>query len=210
MKYLQNQLEKSICKNKCKDNSNGTGFFCNFSFPDKNNLLLVLITNYHVLEKKDIIEGKEIEIFLNNDRFSFKIRIDKNRKIYANEIPYDVTIIEIKKEDAIDLIEPLEIDENIYKENPNEIYKKIYIYSLQYPNGFNAEYCLGRIKNIFIEDCHIEHLCETKYGCSGSPLINYNNNKVLGFHKGKEEKEDWNVGTYIKGPLEKFYEKNKN
>ena len=57
---------------------------------------------------------------------------------------------------------------------------------------------------------NIEHLCETKYGCSGSPLINYNNNKVLGFHKGKEEKEDWNVGTYIKGPLEKFYEKNKN
>ena len=114
MKYLQNQLEKSICKIKCKDNSNGTGFFCNFPFPDKNNLLLVLITNYHVLEKKDINEGEEIEISLNNDRFSFKIIIDKNRKIYANEIPYDVTIIEIKKENAIDLIEPLEIDENIY------------------------------------------------------------------------------------------------
>ena len=169
----------------------------------------MLITNYHVLEDEDILEGKEIEISLNNDRVNYKLLIDKNRKIFTNDIPYDVTIIEIRQEDNFEFIQFLEVDENINKENPNEIYRKLYVYLLHYPSGFNAEYCLGKIKDIDMNDCHIEHLCQTNNGSSGSPLINSENNKVMGFHKGKEENDEWNVGTYLKGPIEKFYEKNK-
>ena len=48
--------KKCICKIKCKDGLNGTGFFCNI--PDDWNTLKVLMTNNHVLKKEDILIGK--------------------------------------------------------------------------------------------------------------------------------------------------------
>ena len=31
----------------------------------------------------------------------------------------------------------------------------------------------------------------------------------MGIHKGRKEEKDWNVGTFIKTPIEKFFETNK-
>ena len=209
MKCFQEQMERSICKIKCNDKGNGTGFFCNIPFPDKINLLPVLITNNHVIEKKDLTEGKKIKISLNNGRVSYSISIDKDRKIYTNEIPYDITIIEIKQSDKFENVTFLDIDEEVYKDKPNEIYKKKSIYLLHYPYGFNAEYSLGTIINLDENDGNIEHSCQSNNGSSGSPLINSCNYKVMGIHKGRKEEEDWNVGTFIKTPIEKFFEANK-
>ena len=40
-------------------------------------------------------------------------------------------------------------------------------------------------------------------------IINLNNNRIVGIHKGADIK-NWNLGTLIKEPIENFYEENKN
>jgi hypothetical protein len=97
MKIIFDQMEKSICRIKLKDGGNGTGFFCNIPKIGWNPFR-VLITNYHVLEEKDIIEGNAIKLSLNNDKINIVLKIDKTRKKYTNR-RFDITIIEIKSND---------------------------------------------------------------------------------------------------------------
>jgi len=68
-----------------------------------------------------------------------------------------------------------------------------------------SSYSNGVIKRINEDNYNIEHLCSTKPGASGCPIINLNNNRVIGIHKGADIK-NWNVGTFIKDPIIKFYE----
>ena len=206
LKTIIEQTEKSICKIKCSKEGSGTGFFCVIPFPDKFNLLPVLITNNHVLQKKDISKGKIIKFSLNNEKQFFEISIDSSRKAYINE-KYDITIIEIKKTDNLNVNDFLEIDENIYKDNLNDTYKQKSVYLIYYPYGKKASYSNGVIKSINEDNYNIEHLCPTKPGASGCPIINLYNNRVMGIHKGADIK-NWNVGTFIKDPITKFYEEN--
>ena len=53
----------------------------------------------------------------------------------------------------------------------------------------------------------IVHKCSTETGSSGCPIIYIVNNKVIGFHKGAYSKGDFNLGTILKGPIEKFKDK---
>ena len=204
LKTIIEQTEKSICKIDCNEEGKGTGFFCVIPFPDKFNLLPVLITNNHVLPKKDISKEKIIKFSLNNEKQFFKISIDSSRKTYTNE-KYDITFIEIKKTDKLNFNDFLEIDENIYKNNLNDTYKQKSVYLIYYPYGKKASYSNGVIKRINEDNYNIEHLCSTKPGASGCPIINLNNNRVMGIHKGAKIK-NWNVGTFIKDPIIKFYE----
>ena len=91
------QMENCICKIYIKNGEIGTGFICNIPF--NNNLLPVLITNNHVLNKDDIEDNKIIKLMINNK--VKKIEIDNLRKKYTDE-NIDITIIEIKQnEDGI-------------------------------------------------------------------------------------------------------------
>ena len=112
---------------------------------------------------------------------------------------------EIKKTDKLNFNDFLEIDENIYKNNLNDTYKQKSVYLIYYPYGKKASYSNGVIKRINEDNYNIEHLCSTKPGASGCPIINLNNNRVMGIHKGADIK-NWNVGTFIKDPIIKFYE----
>ena len=53
IKIILSQMENCICK-IYQNERKGTGFFCKIPFPDKNNLLNVLITNNHILNKEKI------------------------------------------------------------------------------------------------------------------------------------------------------------
>ena len=207
LKTIIEQTEKTICKIKCKDDGNGTGFFCVIPFPDKFNLLPVLITNNHVLEREDISKGKKIKFLLNNEQ-SFEVLIDSSRKVYTDE-KYDITIIEMKKNDNLNFNDFLEIDENIYKKDLNDTYRQKSVYLIYFPYGKKATYSNGVIKRISEDKFNIEHLCSTEPGASGCPIINLNNNRVMGIHKGADNNKNWNLGTFIKEPIEKFYEENK-
>ena len=134
METITQQMKQSVCKIICKDGNSGTGFFCLFQNPENlNEIHIVLITNNHVLDEKDIKPGKKINLVLNNN-LKLQILLDESRRTLTNE-EYDFTIIEIKNNDGIELNSFLEIDEQIYEEKLNDIYKNKQIYLLHYPNG---------------------------------------------------------------------------
>ena len=50
-------------------------------------------------------------------------------------------------------------------------------------------------------------MCDSSGGSLGSPIINKNNFQVIGIHKGDAEKgKNYNLGTLLKEPVEKFSE----
>ena len=206
LEIISEQSKNCICKIKCNDGGKATGFFCIIPFPDKLNQIPALITNNHVISKKDILKDNKIKFTLNNDTLSFEIKIDNFRKVYTNE-RYDITIIEIKKSDNLDINSFLDLDYHIFKNNANEIYKRKSVYLLGYPHGGNSSFSLGIIRNINEKDDYtIEHLCKTNPGSSGCPIINLKNCKVIGIHMGASKiiNQDCNIGSLLKKPLEEF------
>ena len=113
--FICKQMKNSVCKIKSKNGGTGSGFFCYIPFPDKTKPLPVLITNYHVLNDEDVSEGKQIEFSLGNNNITKKLRIKAPRKIYTNEKPYDITIIEIKKSDDLKFSDFMELDDGLFE-----------------------------------------------------------------------------------------------
>ena len=207
LQFLVSKTGKCICKIECKDGSRGTGFFCNIPYAFNINLK-VLITNNHVLKKEDILKGKKIKFSINNEMLYYEIEIDKSRKTYTNE-DCDITIIEIKQNDDLDKIDYFDIDKDIFKENPNKIFNNKQIYLLHYPKGNKMECSMGFIKNIDEGNYTIRHSCDTYGGSSGSPIINSFNFQIIGIHKGAAKaKQNYNYGTFLKGPLKQFCNEN--
>ena len=171
------------------------------------NLLPVLLTCYHVLPLEEIADGKKIELHFNNDKLIKNISIDKTRKIYiSNEEEYDITMIEIKKDDGFNFETFLEIDNinyNVHNEN-NNIVENISVYLIHYPKGLEAKLSFGTIKNIFYDINLIKHNATTNKGTSGSPIFNVSTQKIIGIHKGDHEKYKFKLGTLLKGPINEF------
>ena len=113
-------------------------------------------------------------------------------------------ILKLKDEDEIN--DYLEIDKNIFKHNSENSYKNDPIYILQYPDAKEAavSYGIGIEK---ISEYEIKHLCNTKNGSSGGPIINSLNGKVIGLHRGYIKRKVFNIGTFLKFPLNEL---NKN
>ena len=206
MDVIKKQMETSICKIECPKGGFGTAFFCKIRYPDELHYLPVLITNNHVLNHKGIMSGNYIILSMNNDSIHFNIYIDNSRKTFTNEI-YDITIIEIKKEDRLKGYSLLEIDDILYKNEPIDVYKNKTIYLIHYPKGNRVEYSLGIIQSVNLDDYTIEHLSYTTSGSSGCPIINLITFKVIGLHKGYKKGENLNVGVLIKKAIDSFYEK---
>ena len=198
--------KKSIGKIKSNEQDIATCFFCAIPFPDKYNRLPVLVTNNHVLKKEDITEGKTIRFSTNNEEHKFEIKIDENRKKYTNE-KYDITFIEIKKDtDNININSFLDIDDEIFEENYENLIVKKSVYLLHYPHGNLSEYSSGIMKGFFLDEkFSFRHSCQTQNGSSGSPVINLINHKVIGIHKGYKENLKYNIGTVLKDPINDFY-----
>ena len=82
-------------QNYKKSNKNGTGFLSKIPYPNQFNLLPVLITSYHVLDKDYIDKEKNIYLKFNKENI-ITFNIDDSKKIYmSNQNEYDITIIEI-------------------------------------------------------------------------------------------------------------------
>ena len=117
----------------------------------------------------------------------------KDKAFYTNE-EYDITIIELKEKE-IDICEFLELDDNVFFEDIdniglNYIGKSIYI--LHYPSNYEedkAAVSYGIIKKGFEDKIYnfIHYSC-TEFGSSGSPILNLSNNKIMEFIKKEEIK----------------------
>ena len=211
MEIILEQMRNSVCKIHTEGN-NGTGFFLEVSYNNK--IYKLLITNYHILKEKDIIEGNKINISLNNEKIFKEIKIDSNRKTYTNK-NLDVTIIEIKDEDKINnflLLDDYIINDDI--SNYNNIYKNESLYIINYMDDKDIYASCGILNNI--DENKIIHKCNTDKGSSGSPIISLKNYKVIGVHYGESNQKNFNFGSLLKIPILEYingeykYDKNKN
>jgi V8-like Glu-specific endopeptidase len=196
---ILHQMKNNICKIIKKDGKKATGFFVKIAY--NKDIIRVMITNHHVLDEKDLKGNEEINISINDDSTIKKIKLNEKRRIYSN-IKYDTTIIEIKPEkDKID--DFMELDDNIFKENSNILYKKKSIYIIQYPRGEKAKVSYAIMENED-EEYNFSHFCCTERGSSGSPIINLLNNKIIGIHKQGSSKLQKNFGTFLKNPINEY------
>ena len=211
MKIILQQMEKNICKIINEDGSRGTGFFCLIPINDFE-LLPVLITCNHVLDDKKVFSGKQITITINNDKEMHKILMDKSRKIYTN-MKFNITIIEIKKNDDLNDASFLEIDNEILNSDIEELtmrYMKKPIYLLSYAGGKKSQYSTGVLLDFDFDCNEIRHNCPSDCGSSGGPLININNYKVIGVHEGANRNYKYNIGIFLQKPIEEFKKKFNN
>ena len=197
-KKIIEQMEKNICKIKL-ETKQATGFFCKIPFPDLNNMMPVLIINNHVINENEykitikIREEDESRIIYLNDRLK-----------YTNK-EYDITILEIKENEINNY---LELDDNIINDilnnnNKNEEYLDESLYIIQYPNN-KLSVSYGILNNIYEnEKYNFHHRCNTNTGSSGSPILNINNNKIIGIHKKSKDEGD-NTGLFLNYPIKEF------
>ncbi len=209
-KRILEQLEKCICKIYMSNGGKATGFFCNIKYNNSQQLLPVLITNYHVLNEKDIKQEKTIKIsFYGENELIYKdIIIGEERKVYSSE-KYDTTIIEIKKEKD-QIFNFLDLDSKIFQDNSNILYYGTSAYILHYPGNKTASISYGVIKKgDLTNDYEIYHYCSTEKGSSGSPILSLIDQKVIGIQKERGN-FNFNKGTFLKYPIEEFISKNQN
>jgi hypothetical protein len=197
-KKILHQMENNVCKIYKNNGGIGSGFFVNI--PYENNIIPVMMTNYHVLNENYLKENEEIKITLNNDEKIITIKLNEDRRILCNK-EYDTSIIEIKPEK--DKIKDfMELDENIFKEDSNILYNRKSIYIIHYPNSEEVKVSYAIINNV--EEYNISHYCCVEAGSSGSPIINLLNNKIIGIHKNGNSRFKVNYGTYLKYPINDF------
>ena len=198
------QMKNSILKIKNADGGIGTGFYCLIEPNNWNSFpLRVVMTNNHVLDENNIKIGDKIIYSLNNNKINKQIIIDESRITYTSK-KYDITIIEIKEKDGINKDSFLEIDNQIFNNNPNEYFRDKPVYLLHYPKGYEIKRADGTIKYIDEKD-NIQYYINSESGSSGGSIINLKNFKVIGIHKGAaKEGKNWNIGTLLKGPIEEL------
>ena len=212
-----NQKSIDICnyqKNNCivkiiLEKGYGTGFLLKIPFGNKNKLIPVLMTNYHVINEDYPKTNRYLTVCKADQNNIYNIDFNIPRRFYANK-DFDSTIIEIKHEDNFGLKHFLEVDEDIEKENPNLIYSKKFAYVIHFPKGNDADLQIGKIISITpYPECLIYHQCNTDEGSSGCPILSYKTFKVIGIHKAAFLVKNANFGIFIKYPIEKFYQEMK-
>ena len=202
-KMLLVQMEKCVCKIKI-GNTQGTGSFCKIPFPNKKNMLPVLITNNHIINK-EILNKKDAKISIDiKEKSDIKELNLNNRKKYTNE-EHDITIIEIKETDEIKNY--LELDDIIMNDilndnNRNKEFIDKTLYIIQYPES-ELSVSYGILESIYEDKKYdFRHKCSTKKGSSGSPILNMNN-KIIGIHK-ECYKDSYNNGTFLNDSIKEF------
>ena len=200
------------------DTTTGTGFLCKINY--KNDYFYAIITCYHVIgdKYKEQFQQLYFSYFKGEEEQHVIINLKDGRLFYQNK-DYDITIIEMNKNDPVDLFSSLEIDYSIDTNNIKLDNKKVYL--LQYPKGQSPIfYSQGIIKKekeksqIFSSQEKIKKELNRNYfiayyasevGSSGCPIIDYEKDLVIGIHRGKCKKHKKIKGICIlKLAIDKF------
>ena len=137
---VNTQKSTNICneqKNNCivkiiLENSSATGFLLKIPFGNKNRLIPILMTNYHVINGDFPKNNRYLVVCKADQNNIYNIDFNIPRRFYANK-DLDFTIIEIMHEDNFGLKYFLEVDEDIEKEDPNSTYADKFAYTIHYP-----------------------------------------------------------------------------
>ena len=174
----------SVCKIKVL-NQNGTGFLIKLYKNYKE--LFCLMTNEHVIKKKYIDDNETIYIYFDRENDYKAIRLNQSERFIKCFKNFDVTIIEIIKNDKIE-------EKYFLVPNLDNINVKQEIYVPQFPEG-KLSYSFGVIKEI--SNNKLIHTASTKHGSSGSPIFLKGTTTVIGIHRQGNTNIKENYGTLI-------------
>ena len=109
IEYFNKKINKNVCKIIGSNGGIDRGFFCRIPFPNEHNLLPVLITNNTIMDENDMSsKNRNIQLIINKNDNKDKVEnveiiTNDFRKTYVSD-KNKITMIEIKKEDGLDII----------------------------------------------------------------------------------------------------------
>ena len=179
-KKILEQMENYICKIIIDKDTKGTGFLCKIPLHGDNKLAPVLITNNNVINddilarKKDII----IKSFCTSSIKQKTLNLS-NRTAYNNK-KLGISIIEIVNKDGFKNINMFELDEDMLSSGKTDKFIDKSIYMI-HSNQETLYVSYGLVNDIG-KNHNFMHTCKAFNGSSGSPILNLENNKIIGIH----------------------------
>ena len=178
-KKILEQMGNYICKIIIDNDTKGTGFLCKIPLHGDNKLTPVLITNNNVINDNILARKKDINIesFCTSSIKSKKLNLS-NRTAYNNK-KLGISIIEIVNKDGFKNINMFELDEDMLSGKTDKfIDKSIYMI---HSNQKTLYVSYGLVNDIG-KNHNFVHTCKAFNGSSGSPILNLENNKIIGIH----------------------------
>ena len=178
-KKILEQMENYICKIIIDKDTKGTGFLCKIPLHGDNKLAPVLITNNNVINDDILARKKDITIECTSSIKSKKLNLS-NRTAYNNK-KLGISIIEIVNKDGFKNINMFELDEDMLSGKTDKfIDKSIYMI---HSNQKTLYVSYGLVNDIGKNQSYnFMHTCKAFNGSSGSPILNLENNKIIGIH----------------------------
>ena len=200
------QMENNICRIFNFNNGGyGNGFFCKIPFPNKDNMLTVLITQISLIN-----EDYKYLVINNRNNYTKNIFFEARRIKYISK-EYGRAIIEIRP-DYDDIYIFLELEDKIlnnivYSEN-NE-YKYNGVYQLLYIErelliSYGVLYDLDEKAKFMFYDNVVHH------ESLGSPILNLNNKVIGECVLYKYRRDGFSDGCFLNYPIKEFIQKNYN
>ena len=178
-KKILEQMGNYICKIIIDNDTKGTVFLCKIPSHGHNKLTPVLITNNNVINDNMLARKKDIIIksFCSSSIKEKKLNLS-NRTAYNNK-KLGISIIEIVNKDGFKNINMFELDEDMVSGKTNKfIDKSIYMI---HSNQETLYVSYGLVNDIG-KNHNFVHTCYAFNGSSGSPILNLENNKIIGIH----------------------------
>ena len=180
-KKILEQMGNYICKIIIDNDTKGTGFLCKIPLHGDNKLTPVLITNNNIINDNILARKKDITIesFCTSSIKSKKLNLS-NRTAYNNK-KLGISIIEIVNKDGFKNINMFELDEDMLSGKTDKfIDKSIYMI---HSNQKTLYVSYGLVNDIGKNQSYnFMHTCKAFNGSSGSPILNLENNKIIGIH----------------------------
>ena len=142
----------------------------------------VLITCKEFIDDSYPENNKEIIVSYNDNKVKKRIKLNKNEILYTNEI-YNIIMILIESSDNLCKDNFLELDPNLFLDNSEIIYEYKSLYILHYSKDRNSSLVSYGSLNKKV-GYNLVHSC--KVDSSGAPILNLENNKVIGLNIAKE------------------------
>ena len=189
-----NQMNDSFYKIQGEDGEFGIGIFCKIKIKNKN--ILVLVTNYNLIDEIYIKQNNEIKIIINNGLYL--IKFGDKRLNYTNR-ELDLSVIEIKENQKFK-INLIEIDESLYKEE-SILNNKETIYILHH-NNTNKEISVSYGIIRYINTYKFSVSCNINSNGTIAPIFNLKNNKLIGIYNTSKY---FIKGTSLKIIIDKLF-----
>ena len=205
-KNLINQAENFVYKIKV-GNKEAIGFFCKIPIPKKDNMLSILITNNNILND-EILNKEDEKIIIINIKEEKEIKLSHRRKYISKE--YNITIIEVKKEDKIDNY--LELDEriiddilNIKKRNDENI-SSFFLDESFYMIGISKTE-IGAFESFLLGLKRFVFHCNKKDQQQGTPIFTTRKSKLVGLFDYANH-INLGFGIFLNYPIKEFIRTN--